>query len=171
MTDHLEGNDNFGTGELPALTEHELIEAGKELNNVSIHRPKNIPLNKIIALHERGLNQTEIAKVLGCSKAAISKRLNKIDKQLQSAEGFKQGESAILRFKVAQLLENVDHAKIKKMTARDSIWGAAVLYDKMLLSEGRATEIQDVRQLTASVEDMRRQREELEAELAVLDST
>ena len=50
-------------------------------------RKKNIPLQKIIDLHNQGLYDKEIAEILGCTRENIVKRLNKA--------GFKNRKSKI----------------------------------------------------------------------------
>ena len=43
-----------------------------------VAQKKNIPLQDIIDLHNQGLYDIEIAKILGCKRENIVKRLNKI---------------------------------------------------------------------------------------------
>lgn len=49
----------------------------KASNTINIRAKKNIPIEKILELHNQGYYDSEIAKIFGCKRHNITQRLNR----------------------------------------------------------------------------------------------
>ena len=105
----------------------------------SKYKPKNIPIEKFIELRRKGLSHSQIAKVLGCSDAASKQRLAAVKEELECSEGYKNNKSAYLNHKQWMLLNSLTPAIVKDMSGLQLVTGAAILYDKQRLEDGRST--------------------------------
>lgn len=131
---------------------------------------KNIPLEKIITLYTKGMNMTEIAKVCGCSTAAISIRLKDHTEDLDALIPFKNARADTLAFYQRKLLNSIDKGSIEKCSAYQRVGMFGILYDKERLERGETTQNIGYADYTKALSSVVAKRKELEAELGI-DST
>lgn len=103
-------------------------------------RPKLIPLETLINYGEKGLNYTEIAKLVGCSKQAVANRFNKVQYVPQQLKQFRDSKAEIYEFMQSQLVNTLSQSDLKRMAPDRRIWSIAVLEDKIRLIRGQSTE-------------------------------
>lgn len=114
------------------------------LKDNSKYNAKNIPIEKFIELRKKGLSHNQIAKVLGCSNAASYYRLSAIKDELECAEAFKTNKADYLNHKQWMLLNRLNDETIKDMSGLQLVTGAAILYDKQRLEDGKSTSNIDI---------------------------
>ena len=114
--------------------------------------PKNISLEKIIALRKRGMSTYEIAKLLGCTHSNVVQRLAKVD--LEGLELYRDNKDVVLEHKQRELLNNLTPEKIKTMPGKDIIISAGILEDKIRNIRGESTSIVEVRSITATLNEV-----------------
>jgi len=122
---------------------------------------KNIPIENIIEYAQKGLSLPEIAKLLGCSKQNVQQRLEAVGFNKEDLENFKNHRGDVLAFIQSKLLNSIDDETIKGMNPYQRIVGTGILFDKERLETGRSTQIIDTFELTARLEDLQKQREEI----------
>ena len=102
---------------------------------------KNIPISVIIDLLEtKGLNQAQAAKVVGCHKSNISKRLKDLDYTPGYLKSFKDNRADILAALQAQIVKHVTPAKLEKATAYQLTGMMSLLHNQERLERGQSTE-------------------------------
>ena len=98
--------------------------------------PKNIPIEDLIDLRQRGLSCAQIAKIVGCDKSNVARRLANLD----GLNRYKKHRGDVFADLQRRLICSIGDADIKRMAPDRRIWGAAVLYDKERLERGQSTE-------------------------------
>jgi len=103
-------------------------------------RPKNIPLSKIVELRNKGLSHSQVGKLLGCTKEAISQRLARYPEiDSGAAREYKDARSEILRGLQIRTLKTLSPSDIQKASVRDRTILFGTLYDKERLEEDKTT--------------------------------
>ena len=103
--------------------------------------PKNIPITSIIELIDnKGLSQTQAAKILGCDRSSISKRLKAADYVPGQLKTFKETRADVFAYHQLEILKHLTSAKLKSSTAYQLTGMLALLYDKERLERGESTE-------------------------------
>jgi transcriptional regulator with XRE-family HTH domain len=128
--------------------------------------PKGIPLGAIVEYYRRGLNQTEIAALLGVNKSAISQRLKPVRASLDNLETFKNCRADIFALYGRELLYSLTPDDLKRMPPGSRVLAACQLYDKERLERGQASEIIQYSQFDNKIEALDAEIEELESKLA-----
>ncbi len=101
--------------------------------------PKQIGIDTIILLADKGHSNGEIAKIVGCSAQNIQARLANYD--YNGFKTFRERKDSVFERIQHELAESLNADDLKKMQARDRITGIAILEDKIRLIRGQATEI------------------------------
>lgn len=102
-------------------------------------RPKQIPIENILDLAGKGLNQQQIAKILGCSRANVSKRLRAYRSHFQGLKYYKQNRGDILAIIQKRIFGTVTDKDIKDMPAGQRISAAERLHNMERLERGEST--------------------------------
>lgn len=90
----------------------------------------------ILALHEAGKTQQEIAHIIGnIDRSTISRRLKHLTPR-KSTEIFKSQRADILAEMQRKILGSCTPADLKKMQPAQKITAAAILYDKERIERG-----------------------------------
>lgn len=110
------------------------------LPSTSKYSPKFIPIENITSLRDKGLSQSQIAKILGCSREAIQQRLARVDYQQGETKEYVRNRADILASFQWRLLSSLTDADIKKMVPDRRIWCYGVLFDKERMERGQSTE-------------------------------
>jgi len=89
-----------------------------------------------------GAGFTEIAKVFNCAKQSVHALIRKV---LPGSDGidvrlFKRIETDALKMLGARLLYSISDEEIKKMPVIQRITGYGIMFDKIQLKEGKATQ-------------------------------
>ena len=107
---------------------------------ITINPIKYIPVEKIIELRKRHLSCSEIAKLLGCSKANIVQRIRKISNEIELTNHYINNRSTVFAFHQRKIMESITEADRKKAGLRDKVISVGVLFDKERLEEGKSTQ-------------------------------
>lgn len=121
----------------------------KEVLQPSIHAPKWIPVQTLIELSEKGLNGTQIAKIVGISRNAVCQSFKRHNYTPQHLKAYQSAKAAVYDHYQDQVLRTLTPAEIKKapLAARTMLFG--VLYDKARLERGQSTT--NIQALTALI--------------------
>lgn len=116
---------------------------------------KTTPLRHIVELRMQGLSQLEIAKKLGVSKQAISKRLQgalaKIDGDV--LEAYRPHKIAVLESIEQWLLSAlVDDTRLKKATLGNVAYAFTQIHQARRLESGESTSNLSLAAIVASIE-------------------
>lgn len=131
---------------------------------------KDIPIETLIALKNKGLTLEQIAKIVKCSKQNIQQRLDAIGYNKQDLENFKETRADVFAFLQSKLINSIEHTKIKKLNPYQRIVGASILYDKERLELGKSTGRIDIHCVINQIESLTRQEQVLEARYRHLTS-
>lgn len=123
-----------------------------------------IPLARLIALRKKSLSYTEIAKIVGCDKSNVLRRLQ----DLGDFEIFADNIDTSYELLQHRLYNSITDACIAKAPLQSRIWAIAVLEDKKRLVRNQSTAIIDVDHTISSISDLSRREKILEAKYKVL---
>ena len=98
-----------------------------------------VPIERLVALREQGLGPTEIAKLTGTTKQAVSKRLRKYGITAENLEWYKQNRADILAGIQERILKQITDRKIKEASLQQLSTSAAILHDKERLERNLST--------------------------------
>lgn len=127
--------------------------------------PKQIGIDTIILLADKGHSQSEIAKIVGCSPQNIQARLDHYD--YNGLKTFRESKDQVFERLQADLAKSINPEDIKNMAVRDRFMGIGILEDKIRLIRGQATEI-SVNFDAVKAIDARRK--EIEARIKAIES-
>lgn len=88
---------------------------------------------------ENKLTYSEIGATLGVTKQAVHLALAPLLKDIEVVKEFQDKRADILSNKQRILLTALDEAKVQRMSGRDLVIAAGVLYDKERLERGQST--------------------------------
>jgi predicted transcriptional regulator len=92
--------------------------------------PKGIPLSKIVELDAKGISQSEIATLLGCSKQAISERLRGTN--LVDLKDYRDNKPLHMVHLQQRLVDSLSDADLKSMSPYQRILTSAIVEDKFM---------------------------------------
>jgi hypothetical protein len=100
---------------------------------------KNISLDQIISLREKGLSTGQIGKILGCSKTTViyHLRYNGYDKDI--VKTFKNNRSDLFAWMQERFVSSISDEDIKKTPVGSRVLAVAQLYDKERLETGQSS--------------------------------
>ena len=108
---------------------------------------KGIPIEDILELKNKDLNNKQIAELLGCDRSNVSKRLKEYTPTLKKIGGYKKHRADIYAHMQSELLSAVTPDKIKDCSVPQLVTGMAILYDKERLERGQSTQNMSVASL------------------------
>src|SRR5210317_1888292 len=118
-----------------------MAEPGLNTSTEITTQQKHIPISAIIDLLEnKGLNQAQAAKVLGCHKSNISYHLKQLDYTPGYLKSYKENRADVLAALQLQILKNLTSDKFQKASAYQLTGMYSILYDKERLERGQSTE-------------------------------
>jgi hypothetical protein len=100
---------------------------------------KNIPIEKITELRDKGLSFSQIAKIVGCSKVNVSLRLKYAGYDQGEIKIYKKNRANIFAWMQDKLLSSITEDDIKKTPVGSRILGVAQLYDKERLETDQSS--------------------------------
>ncbi len=128
--------------------------------------PKYIPIEDILELYDKPLKMTEVGRILGLSKQAISQRIQRARPKVDRLRRFKKHRGDVFAQKQVELLDALTLDDIKGMGGRDKVVSFGILYDKERLERGQSSVNLGVHTLVsqheASLADLRARRAALE---------
>lgn len=108
--------------------------------------PKNTPFETIVKLKEKypNISAKNLGKLVGISPQAVIQMfgrhgINFKTGQVTALEEYKINRADIFAVKQIECLEHIDHARLKKASARDLAIVLGTLYDKERLERGQST--------------------------------
>jgi predicted transcriptional regulator len=101
--------------------------------------PKNIPIETITELRDKGLSCSQIAKIVGCSKVNVSLRLRYSGYNKGEIKTYKKNRADIFAWMQDKLLSSITEEDIKKTPVGSRILGVAQLYDKERLENDQSS--------------------------------
>ena len=130
---------------------------------------RQIDVRSAIRDRGRGLTYAEIGKKQGVSAPGIFKALKGLEKlavNTEQLEDYRKREVSLIdAAKMKYLVAAVNETKLKKASALQCITGFAVLTDKSLLLQGKATQIVETKslqiQLKAELDKLQAEREQV----------
>ena len=99
---------------------------------------KNILIEDIIALKQKGLTSKQIGVLLNCSKTNINNRLKAYEGHIEGIENYKAHRADVFAIHQRRILGTLSDKDINKMSAAAKITGAAILYDKERIERGHS---------------------------------
>ena len=98
-----------------------------------------LSLESVVSMRNRGLSLSEIGKLCGKSKQAVSQLLKRHGLEVGTIEAFKSGKADILHSKQKLILDSITEAEVAKMkNVRDKAVAFGILYDKTAHLEGKS---------------------------------
>ena len=137
----------------------EVIPPGKDVDKPQ----KDIPLETLISLRNKGHSLEEIAKIVKCSKQNVQQRLESFGYSKERVENFKENRADVFAFLQSKILNSIVDAEIEKLNPYQRIVGASILYDKERIERGQSTGRIDIHHVTGSIERLSAQEKILEA--------
>lgn len=120
----------------------EVLQASPDITQIPARKPrytrKNpIPLEKIIALRKKNLHHHEIAKILGCARETVTRRLLEAD--LEGLTDYENNEATILAHQRRRILSSITEKDLEKASLSQKVISTAVLIEKQRLLEDKST--------------------------------
>jgi hypothetical protein len=128
-----------------------------------------IPLPRILELHAAGLNNQEIAQVLGCTRENVRQRLAAVRADFKGLRTFKDRRADLLAMFQQKLLYSLTEADIKKMPGGSRILAMCQLYDKERIERGKPGAIVEFQDIQAEIDQADQEIAALERELAEIE--
>jgi DNA-binding Lrp family transcriptional regulator len=130
---------------------------------------KDIPILEILEYKAAGLKNTEIAKLVGCSKQNVSDRLKAWKGDFKGLETYKNKRADILALFQKKLLFSLTDKDIKGMPGGSRVLAMCQLYDKEQVERGKPTQIVGYQDIQGQLLTVDQELAALEAELAELE--
>ncbi len=96
-------------------------------------------LEEMVDLRGKGVSLSQIGRMAGISKQAVSQRLKSSGLAPEEIREFTKDRSLILRGKQKLVLSAITPEKVKTMSVRDAAVAAGILIDKQRLIDGEST--------------------------------
>lgn len=122
---------------------------------------KDIPLTKIIELRRKNLSLQQIADICKCSKQNIWQRLQ----DCEEFEDFSKDTAGHYEVLQHRIIRSIDDADIKKTPMTQRVVAVGILEDKKRLIRNQATDRIDIAVVSATIEDLQKQAENLRKSL------
>jgi len=145
------------------------VSSSHTSSNTDKYKHKNIPIESILEYKARGLDSVEIAKLLGCDKSNIIKRLQHHNDKIASLPDYKKHKADVLALKQREILNNITPDKLNDASGLQLTTMFGILYDKERLERGQSTENVLVHELSNKISDLDAQEAELRAKYPELD--
>lgn len=116
------------------LTDEEIAALAPPLPNSA----KGIDIADIVDLRKRGLSHGAIAKVLGCTKKNVQRRLRAVGHEVDRIENFKTYRGDVLAIHQKRILDTLNPTVIGKAGLKDRVIAMGVLFDKERQITGKA---------------------------------
>lgn len=160
---------------MPENKSNEIIKAipikDDEVNppGKNVDKPqKDIPIETLISLRNKGHTLEEIAKIVNCCKQNVHQRLDAIGYSKERITNFKENRADVFAFMQSKLLNSIDDAEIKRLNPYQRIVGASILYDKERLEMGQSTARIDIYHVKKTIDQVIAQERILEARYRLL---
>lgn len=101
---------------------------------------KGIPIQRLEELRAKGLSYSQVASIVGCSKANVLLRLQSRDLQVDDIETFKDNESQVLTQLRHRIISSITDDEIKKAPLATKAMVYGIAYDKYRLETGQSTQ-------------------------------
>ncbi len=126
---------------------NEQVEEMLQASPASSTANKGIPIEDIITLHDKGLDGVQIAKLLGCDRSNVTRRLA----QVEGLKRHKKHRGDVLAFKSKMILDAITPESIKAASFSQQCVGYGILYDKERLELDKSTQNHSVKATVAHI--------------------
>ena len=120
-------------------------------------RPKNIPTQTIIKYRKQGLSVTDIAKIVGCDRSNITRRLQRHKNNILQLKNYKNHKADIIDFKASEVLKHLTPSKLEKASAYQLTGMYGILNTHSRLEHDKST--QNIATLTDDLAELRKIRQ------------
>lgn len=127
---------------------------------------KGVPIGVLMEYALQGLNDTEIAQLVGRAKQTVNERLKEFRASMGNFKTYKNARADIFAIMGRELLYSLTPSEIKSMPPASRITCAAILYDKERLERGQSTEIITYQDITNDIKAIDAEITDLENKLA-----
>jgi len=114
------------------------------------------------------LSYDQIGKLQGVSPQAIHQKIKHL-LPTPDTKTYQDSRADILSHLQLELLKQIDPARLKKISVRDAVVSAGILYDKERLERGQSTDIVSYQDLNRTYAQVRAERAKLERELGITE--
>jgi hypothetical protein len=128
--------ENTAVAPLP-VTDEEIASVVQESGPDT--RPKDIPIEHILELHEKGLSNAQIAKLLGCNPSNITKRLQHHEIDLKRTRHYVKNRAERLASLQVRVLDGITEKDIKRAQLNQKVSAVKNLYEMERLETGQST--------------------------------
>jgi len=95
-------------------------------------------IGEIIDLVKKGLNFSEISRVLGCSRQNVVQRFRKVEKEIKAGKRYQEHRADIFAIQQNRILNAISPEDLEKASLRDKVISVGVLFDKEKIETGKA---------------------------------
>ena len=99
-------------------------------------RKNPIPIERLIELRKKNLTHAEIAKIIGCTREAVTRSLLRHD--VEGLDRFQEHEGSIWAYHRRRVLRSITDKDLQKSTLLQKTIAAGTMMDKQMLKEGKA---------------------------------
>lgn len=128
--------------------------------------PKGIPLSKLVELIDKGLDDPQIAKVLGCSKQAVQQRRQRLD--IAGLKEYKDNKTLHMTHLQQRLVNTLTDDDISKMSPYQRILTSAIVEDKFMPKQQQAAT--NVLQINVIVDEIDKRIRKQDTQDVVIDA-
>lgn len=126
---------------------------------------KGLELARMADLSDRGLTDTEVARVLQCSRENVTRRLNQYEADKPMIDFFDKHEVSLIKKLKQNLIDSITAEEIKRMHVRDRVVCYGILTDKAQSLTGNNVLQIDIRMIHGDLAEIQRQKAEIMARL------
>ncbi|MFH1860836.1 MAG: hypothetical protein ABH870_07510 [bacterium] len=123
------------------------------VSDVDTRPQKGIPLESLIEFAEKGFNQTQIAKLLNCTRSNVSKRLQDSGYSKERLKHFLDNKDKIFSYLQSELVNSLDIKDLKKISLYQRVLCIGILEDKLKqMSAGSTGNINILNQIVINLD-------------------
>lgn len=112
------------------------VETIIDIVDIDKQGTKGIPLLEIVQLKLKDLEDSQIGKLLDCTRQNVFNRLAPYRDEIKAFKGFKENKADVYHFIQSVLLKGLTLDKVKESGLKDIITSVAILDDKIAKLEG-----------------------------------
>jgi len=132
-------------------------------------RKPSVPITRLVELRQAGLTCQDIGDLVGLSKQTVSQRLRAVNAEFEGLKVYQDRQPEILEALSQRLVYSMTDKVINRMPGGSRILGICQLVDKVRLLRGQPGLYVEYSDYQDELDEVNREIEGLQAELAALD--
>ena len=116
-----------------------VLDGHESVVSTAKYKNKNISIESIVTLAEKGLSHPQIAKILGCSGHNITQRMKAFNYTPQQLKDFKNNRADLLALTQSRIVHNITDDDFKKAGLLQKMTAFGIAFDKERLERGEST--------------------------------